>query len=64
MKIKNAECFGYERRVGKTPSGGKYSETYYYNGCNFACEKYEATHCIIYERKSNGKLINTIYCSL
>lgn len=62
--MKNMECFGYERKIGKTPSGGKYSEIYYYCGCNEACAKEDATHCIIYEKKKNGKTINTIHCML
>lgn len=64
MKMKNIECFGFERKVGKTPSGGKFCDIYYYRGCNEACEKRDATHCIIFEKKKNGKLINTIYCML
>ena len=64
MKMKNIQCFGYERKIGRTPNGGKYAEIYYYNECNFACAKEEATHCIIFERKSNGKLVGTIHCSL
>ena len=62
--MKNTECYGYERRVGKTPSGGKYSEIYYFGEGGVACAKEDATHCIIYERKRNGKLINTIHCFL
>ncbi|MBE6675028.1 MAG: hypothetical protein E7596_07985 [Ruminococcaceae bacterium] len=62
--MKNFESFGYERKIGKTPNGGKYCEIYYYRGVNESCAKEEATHCIIYEKKANGKLINTIYCML
>lgn len=64
MKMKNFECFGFERKIGKTPSGGKYCDIYYYCGCNEACEKRDATHCIILEKNKKGNLINTIYCSL
>ena len=64
MKMKNFECFGFERKIGKTPSGGKYCDIYYYCGCNEACEKRDATHCIILEKNKKGNLINKIYCSL
>ncbi|MBQ7226429.1 MAG: hypothetical protein IJX02_07520 [Clostridia bacterium] len=64
MKMKNMECFGYERKIGKTPNGGKFCEIYYYCGCGEPCEKQDATHCIIFEKKRNGKTINTIYCML
>ena len=62
--MKNMECYGFERKIGKTPNGGKYTETYYYKDCNEACEKIDATYCIIYEKKRNGKTINVIHCSL
>ena len=62
--MKNFECFGFERKMGKTPSGGRYAETYYYKDCNVACQKEEATHCIIFEKKRNGKTLNVIRCML
>ncbi len=62
--MKNMECTGFERKIGKTPCGGKYAEIYYYRNCNEACEKSEATHCIIYEKKKNGKVLNVIHCML
>lgn len=62
--MKNMNCYGFERRIGRTPCGGRYTETYYYNGCNIACEKSDATHCVIYEKKRNGKVINIIHCML
>ena len=60
----STQSFGYEKIIGKTPSGGKYCEIYYYRGVDEACAKEEATHCVIYEKKRNGKTINTIYCML
>ncbi|MBO5287512.1 MAG: hypothetical protein J6B34_05245 [Clostridia bacterium] len=59
--MKNEKSFGYEKIIGRTPNGGAYSEIHYYKDTNISCEKSEATYCIIYERKKNGKLINTIY---
>lgn len=62
--MKNMECYGFERKIGKTPSKGRYTETYYYRNCNEACSKEEATHCIIYEKGRKGKIINIIHCML
>lgn len=59
--MKNEKSFGYEKIVGKTPNGGAYSEIHYYKDINTACDKEDATYCIINERKRNGRLINTIY---
>ena len=64
MRMKNLQCYGFERKIGKTPCGGKYAETYYYKDEGIACEKAEATHCIIFEKKRNGKTLNVIRCSL
>lgn len=63
-KMSNTSSFGFERIVGKTPSGGRYCEIYYYRGVNEACAKEDATHCVIFEKKRNGTTINTIYCML
>ena len=57
-------CYGYEKVMGKTPRGGDYAEIFYYDNDNVMCEAREATRCIIYERKRNGKIINTMYASL
>ena len=62
--MKDAKGYGYERIVGKTISGGAYSEIFYFSGYNEACEKKDATHCVIYERKGSGALVNKIYCKL
>lgn len=62
--MKNTQYFGFERRVGKTPCKGKYAEIYYYRGCNESCAKEDATRCIIYEKKKNGKTVNVIECML
>ena len=53
-----------ERIIGKTVSGGKYSDVHYFCGYNQACTKDEATHCIIYEKNSKGKVLNEIHCKL
>ncbi|MBO5357218.1 MAG: hypothetical protein J6A95_05565 [Clostridia bacterium] len=55
---------GYEKLLGKALKGGDYSEIYYYNNDNEACEAGKATHCVIYEREKNGKLVHTIYAYL
>lgn len=62
--MRSIEGVGFERKVGKTPSGGRYVEIYYYRNCNEACEKEDATHCVIYEKKKNGKVLNVIHCML
>ena len=54
----------FERIIGKTVSGGKYSDIYYFCGYNQACAKKDATYCTIYEKNSKGKVINTIHCKL
>lgn len=46
--------FGYEKIIGKTINGGFCSEIYYYNNDNEACERKDATRCVIYERQRNG----------
>lgn len=55
---------GYTKVFGKTVKGGDYSEIYYYNNDNEACEQKDATYCVIYERKKNGSLVHTIHAYL
>ena len=62
--MKNIQSFGFERIVGRTTCGGKYSDIYYYCGYNEACAKEDATHCIIFEKNKSGKVLNTIFCKL
>lgn len=62
--MKNMNGFGFERIVGKTLNGGKYSDVYYYCGYNESCAKEDATHCIIYEKNQYGKVISKIHCKL
>ena len=51
----------YKRIDEKTPSGGDYSEIYYFdnNGIQFDSEK--ATRCIIRECLKDGTLLNEIH---
>jgi hypothetical protein len=57
-------CYGYEKVKGKTPSGGAYAEIFYYNNDHVMCEAREASYCLIYERKRNGRLIQIIHAIL
>lgn len=57
-------CYGYEKIMGRTPSGGHYAEIFYYNDENVMCEANEASYCLIYERKRNGKIIHVIHAML
>ena len=46
------------RRYGPTPSGGVYSEIYYFNDTHEVVEPEEATIGVIREYKGNGILVN------
>ncbi len=46
-----------ERRDGKTPNGGDYSEIFYLDDKHNLVEPEHATQCIIRECKSDGTLI-------
>ena len=61
---KHKICYGYEKIKGRTPSGGAYAEIFYYNNDHVMCEARDASYCLIYERKRNGAIINTIYAIL
>ena len=62
--MKNVQAFGYEKRIGKTPSGGASCEIYYYCGYNEICAKEDATYCVIFEKSKKGETINEIHCKL
>ena len=62
--MKRIQEFGYEKVIGKTTSGGKYAEIYYFCDYNRLCAKEDATHCIIYEKAKNGSVLHTIHCKL
>lgn len=47
----------YERRNGKTPSGGAYSEINYMDDDHNIVDSSEATLCVIRECREDGSLI-------
>jgi hypothetical protein len=47
----------YEKVVGKTPSGGDYSEAHYFDDNRKYVHKSKATSIIIRECKANGDII-------
>ena len=51
----------YKRIDEKTPSGGHYSEVYYFDDLGNAADSEEATNCIIRECLKDGTLINEIH---
>lgn len=54
----------YEKVIGKTPSGGDYSEIYYLDDDDGnPAENDVATKCMIRECKADGTLLNEIYGS-
>jgi len=53
----------YEKVIGKTPSGGDYSEIYYLDDDGNPAENDVATKCMIRECKADGTLLNEIYGS-
>lgn len=50
----------YRRDNEETPSGGTYSEIYYFDDGNPADEE-EATRCVIRECDKDGNLLNEIW---
>ena len=46
---------------GKTPSGGDYSEIFYYDDNGNEVDEEDATNCRIRECKKDGTVINEIY---
>ena len=48
----------YKRIDEKTPSGGDYSEIYYYDDSGHPVDEDQATRCVIRECKADGTLLN------
>ena len=51
----------HERIDEKTPSGGDYSEIYYFDDAGNPTDSEKATNCIIRECLEDGTLINEIH---
>lgn len=51
----------YERINEKTPSGGAYSEIYYFDAEGRPVDESKAVRCVIRECAANGDLINEIW---
>lgn len=51
----------YLRDDNKTPSGGAYSEIYFFDDSGNSADEEEATRCVIRECAANGDLINEIW---
>lgn len=51
----------HEKIAGKTPSGGDYSEIYYFDDLGNPADAEIATRCVIRECKNDGTLIREIY---
>ena len=53
----------HERREGKTPCGGDYSEIFYMDDQGNAVDASAATWCMIHECRADGTLIRETICS-
>ena len=51
----------YYKIKESTPSGGDYSEIYYFDDEHNAVDENDATNCIIRECKNDGTVINEIF---
>jgi hypothetical protein len=51
----------YERINERTPSGGAYSEIFYFDEDGELADKSQAVRCVIRECAENGDLINEIF---
>ena len=51
----------YKKIMGKTPSGGDYSEIYYFDSDGNPSDEEKASRCIIRECKADGTLLNEIF---
>lgn len=51
----------YKRTNEPTPSGGAYSEIYFFDNDGNAVDEKEAARCVIRECAENGELINEIW---
>ena len=48
----------YQKIEEKTPSGGDYSEIYYFDDDNNPIDKKQASKCVIRVCKKDGELVN------
>lgn len=48
----------YQKIEEKTPSGGDYSEIYYFDDDNNPIDEKQASKCVIRECKKDGELVN------
>lgn len=51
----------YKRDNEKTPSGGAYSEIFFFDENGNPVDEEEATRCVVRECGANGELINEIW---
>lgn len=51
----------YRRDNEETPSGGAYSEIYYFDDDENPADEEEATRCVIRECDKDGNLLNEIW---
>ncbi len=51
----------YKRIDEKTPSGGDYSEIYYFDDFGQPVDEDKASKCVIRECKADGTLLNEIF---
>lgn len=51
----------YKRNDEETPSGGAYSEIYYFDDDGNPADEEEATRCLIRECDKNGNLLNEVW---
>lgn len=51
----------YKRNDEETPSGGAYSEIYYFDDDGNPADEEEATRCVIRECDKNGNLLNEVW---
>lgn len=51
----------YIRNDEKTPSGGAYSEIYFFDDNGNSVDEEEATRCVIRECDKSGNLLNEIW---
>ena len=51
----------HERIYERTPSGGDYSEIFYFDDEGNAVEPEKATNCVIRECTNDGRIINELF---
>ena len=55
------ESIAIDTLDGQTPSGGAYSEIYYFDDDGNPADEEEATRCVIRECDKNGNLLNEVW---